>query len=57
MFLKLEKEEKHLDVRMKKKKEDKSWAAYLCSKCESTNVDPIEKYCYNCGCKRLKKNG
>ena len=38
------------------KKEDNSWAAYLCSKCGSTNIDGIKKFCYDCGSKRVKKN-
>ena len=38
------------------KKKDESWAAMRCSKCNSINVDPIEKYCYKCGGRRLKKN-
>ena len=37
-------------------KKDESWASMRCSKCNSINVSPIEKYCYDCGCRRLKKN-
>ena len=35
---------------------DESWAAYRCCKCNGVNIDGIEKFCYTCGSKKIKKN-
>ena len=38
------------------KKKDERWATYRCGDCGGINIDGIEKFCYTCGSKNIKKN-
>ena len=45
-----------MKITKSKPKKSENCAAMRCVRCNSINVCPIDKYCYRCGGRRLKKN-